>query len=124
MSQVTVRELAEVVGTPVDRLLVQLGEAGLPHSGADEPINDGDKAKLLSHLRQLHGKDSESKKITLKRKSVSELRQGKKKTVNVEVRKRRTYVRGGVETAKSVAAKNSAESIDEQRIEEANCISQ
>ena len=119
MSQVTVRELAEVVGTPVDRLLVQLGEAGLPHSGADEPINDGDKAKLLSHLRQLHGKDSESKKITLKRKSVSELRQGKKKTVNVEVRKRRTYVRGGVETAKSVAAKNSAESINEERIEAA-----
>ena len=113
MAQVTVRQLADDVGTPVDRLLVQLGEAGLPHRGADEPINDGDKALLLTHLRRLHGKDEEGKgkKITLKRKSVSELRVGKKKSVTVEVRKRRTYVSGGAGQPSSGEAKD-----DEQRM--------
>ncbi len=98
MAEVTVRELAESVGIPVDRLLVQLGESGLPHSDADQPINDQDKAHLLDHLRRIHGKEHStggSKKITLKRKSVSELKvasaQGRKKTVTVEVRRRRTY---------------------------------
>ncbi len=98
MGEVTVRELAEVVGIPVDRLLVQLGESGLPHSDADQPINEQDKAHLLDHLRRIHGKEQSvggSKKITLKRKSVSELKvaspQGRKKTVTVEVRRRRTY---------------------------------
>jgi len=98
MGEVTVRELAEAVGIPVDRLLVQLGESGLPHSDADQSINEQDKAHLLDHLRRIHGKEQSvggSKKITLKRKSVSELRvpsaQGRKKTVTVEVRRRRTY---------------------------------
>ena len=100
MSEVTVRELAEVVGIPVDRLLVQLGKSGLPHTDADQRLNEQDKAQLLGHLRQLHSSsESESaapRKITLKRKSVNELKvssQGRKKTVTVEVRKRRTYVR-------------------------------
>jgi translation initiation factor IF-2 len=98
MGEVTVRELAEAVGIPVDRLLVQLGESGLPHSDADQSINEQDKAHLLDHLRRIHGKEHSvagSKKITLKRKSVSELKvasaQGRKKTVTVEVRRRRTY---------------------------------
>ncbi|MDX1514587.1 MAG: translation initiation factor IF-2 [Gammaproteobacteria bacterium] len=98
MADVTVRELADVVGIPVDRLLVQLGESGLPHNDADQPINEEDKAHLLNHLRQLHSASAStggSKKITLKRKSVSELKvpsgQGRKKTVTVEVRRRRSY---------------------------------
>ncbi len=98
MGEVTVRELAEAVGIPVDRLLVQLEESGLPHSDADQPINEQDKAHLLDHLRRIHGKEQSvggAKKITLKRKSVSELKvasaQGRKKTVTVEVRRRRTY---------------------------------
>lgn len=98
MVEVTVRELAEVVGIPVDRLLVQLGESGLPHSDADQRINDADKAHLLDHLRRLHGKSGEAaptpKKLSLKRKFQSELQvssaQGRKKTVTVEVRKRRS----------------------------------
>ncbi len=100
MSDVTVRELAEVVGIPVDRLLAQLGKSGLPHSDADQPLNEQDKAQLLGHLRQLHsGGESEAstpRKITLRRKSVNELKvssQGRKKIVTVEVRKRRSYVR-------------------------------
>ena len=113
MAEVTVRQLAVDVGTPIERLLVQLGEAGLPHRDADEPINDGDKALLLTHLRRLHGKTEEGKgkKITLKRKSVSELKVGKKKSVTVEVRKRRTYVSGGTGQPSSGEAKD-----DEQRM--------
>ena len=106
MTEVTVRQLAEVVGIPVERLLVRLGEAGLSQRRADEHINDADKAQLLSHLRNLHGKGerkpSTPRKITLKRKSISELKvptgqgrhaRGGAKTVTVEVRKRHTYVR-------------------------------
>jgi len=106
MSEVTVRELAEVVGIPVDRLLAQLGKSGLPHTDADQRLNEQDKAQLLGHLRQLHGGGdtdaSAPRKITLKRKSVNELKvstQGRKKTITVEVRKRRTYIRNAEKQA-------------------------
>jgi translation initiation factor IF-2 len=95
--------LAEVVGIPLDRLLTQLSEAGLAVGGADDVLSDAEKLKLLSHLRQSHGKaqteDAEPKRVTLQRRTVSELKQGKVagskvvKTVSVEVRKKRTYVK-------------------------------
>ncbi len=127
MAEVTIRQLAEVVGTPVDRLLDQLNEAGLPHREADEHINDGDKARLLSHLRRLHGKaEAEAKKITLKRKSVSELKvpsklssQARKKSVTVEVRKRRTYVRGASPIAAARPEPTAEVLADEERMEAA-----
>jgi translation initiation factor IF-2 len=103
MTDVTVRQFADVVGLPVERLLAQLGEAGLSIADADETISDKEKMQLLSYLRKSHGKldaptsSSQPKKITLKRKSHSELRtisgRGGKKTVSVEVRKKRTYVK-------------------------------
>ena len=99
MAQVTVRQLAEVVGTPVDRLLLQLAEAGIQVGDPDASISDDQKMQLLTHLRQSHGEDSaaEPRKITLKRRSVSEIKltgnQGRAKTVSVEVRKKRTYVK-------------------------------
>ncbi|MFA7095527.1 MAG: translation initiation factor IF-2 [Gammaproteobacteria bacterium] len=106
MTDVTVRQFAEVVGIPVDRLLVQLGEAGLPITSADETISEKEKLQLLSYLRQSHGRTEdalgvgEPRKITLKRKTVSELRlagaQGKAKTVSVEVRRKRTYVKRSI----------------------------
>lgn len=121
MAEVTVRELADVVGTPVERLLDQLNEAGLPHRGADERINEVDKALLLGHLRRIHGKgEAGAKKITLSRKSVSELRigsaQGRKKSVTVEVRKRRTYVQGSGEPSAPVVEMGE-EVGEEERIE-------
>ena len=102
MAETTVRELADVVGIPVNRLLAHLGESGLPHTGADERINDQEKTQLFTHLRRLHGKSGSEpaapRKITLRRKSVSELRiaspQGRRKTVVVETRGRRTYAPG------------------------------
>ena len=102
MSNVTVRQLAEVVGIPLERLLMQLGEAGLDKGGADDVLNDVEKQRLLAFLRQSHGKTDESsgepKRVTLQRRTVSELKQGKipgkgTKTISVEVRKKRTYVK-------------------------------
>ena len=119
MAEVTVRQLAEVVGTEVDRLLDQLDEAGLPQHGADESINEVDKATLLAHLRKLHGKGDEggAKKITLKRKTTSELKQGRKKSVNVEFRKCRTYLQPG--SAAGTQATTVPETGDEERMEAA-----
>ncbi len=97
MSEVTVKQLAEAVGLPVERLMGQLSEAGIPVSDAESKISDEDKLRLLQHLRKGEKKkDVVPKKITLKRKVVSELKttaQGRAKTVSVEIRKRRTYVK-------------------------------
>jgi len=97
MGQVTVQQLAEVVGASSERLLTQMKEAGLPHTEAEETVSDEDKQTLLKYLKRSHGEATETpKRITLKRKTLSTLRtsgaQGKK-TVNVEVRKKRTYVK-------------------------------
>jgi len=95
MAEVTVSELAKVVGASVDRLLSQMREAGLSHDAADATVSDEEKQKLLAYLKSLHGeKAREPKQITLKRKTVSTLKTGAgRKTVNVEVRKKRTYVK-------------------------------
>jgi translation initiation factor IF-2 len=103
MTDVTVRQFADVVGLPVERLLAQLDEAGLSISDADDTISDKEKMQLLSYLRKSHGKSealsvSQPKKVTLKRRSHSELRTtatrgSSAKTVSVEVRKKRTYVK-------------------------------
>ena len=102
MAETTVRELADVVGIPVNRLLAHLGESGLHHTGADERINDKEKAQLFTHLRRLHTKSGTEpaapRKVSLRRKSVSELRiaspQGRRKTVTVETRGRRLHTPG------------------------------
>jgi translation initiation factor IF-2 len=125
MADVTISELAEVVGVGVDKLLSQIKEAGLSHTKADEPISNDDKNTLLQFLRRSHG-DSEAsvaapKKITLKRKTVGTLKSasthGRGKTVNVEVRKKRTYVkRSAVEEDAPEELENEAaltEAVDE-----------
>ena len=106
MAEVTVSELAEVVGTPAERLLKQMQQAGLTHQVQDELVSDEDKQTLLSFLKSSHGESTNApKKITLKRKTVSTLKgptsQGRK-TVNVEVRKKRTYVKRDVEAEEPV----------------------
>ncbi|QWF72248.1 translation initiation factor IF-2 [Methylomonas paludis] len=104
MSDKTVQELAEVVGIPLDRFLVQLKEAGLSADAADDVISEDEKLKLLAHLRKRHGKpdsqqeDAGPKRITLKRSTKTELRQSTTpgtaaKTVSVEVRKKTTYIK-------------------------------
>ncbi|MFT5811647.1 MAG: translation initiation factor IF-2, partial [Rubritalea sp.] len=102
MANATAKQLSEVIGISVDKLLDQLSAAGVNVAGADDPISDEDKLKLLESLRTSHGKAEEGgpKKITLNRKSKSELtvsglagRNSTTKTINVEVRKKRTYAR-------------------------------
>ena len=102
MSNATAKQLSEVIGVSVEKLLDQLNAAGVQVSGADDPISDDDKMKLLDSLRTSHGKEQPGgpKKITLQRKSKSEIkvsgvsgRNTTTKTINVEVRKKRTYVR-------------------------------
>ena len=100
MAHVTISELAKVVGVDVDKLLSQVKDAGLPHKKADEIISNDDKNTLLQSLRGSHGEGEGAaapSKITLKRKTLGTLKSasssGRGKTVNVEVRKKRTYVK-------------------------------
>ena len=111
MSEVTVKQFAATVGIPLDRLLAQLGEAGLSEKKPDESITEDEKMQLLSYLQKRHGSDAKKtdgpKKITLKRKTLSELKQpgatsrgpssrsgaASGRTISVEVRKKRTYVK-------------------------------
>ncbi|MEX2130749.1 MAG: translation initiation factor IF-2 [Pseudohongiellaceae bacterium] len=103
MADVTVSELANTVGVSVDKLLSQIKEAGLPHISAGETITNDEKNTLLLFLRRSHGDkdatDNAPRKITLKRKTIATLKSapshGRTKTVSVEVRKKRTYVKRG-----------------------------
>jgi translation initiation factor IF-2 len=123
MSGVTVKEFADTVGTPIDRLLEQLKEAGVEASSADTELSEDDKLKLLNHLRSKRGNedvDGAPKRITLKRKTTSALTQsGSKagsKTVTVEVRKKRTYVKRS--TIEDEQRKEEAEQEVEEQVTE------
>ncbi len=117
MSEVTVKHLAGIVGIPVDRLMTQLKEAGIIVADGDARLSEQEKVRLLTYLRRSHGKQDATEangapsRVTLQRKSVSELRQPastprapgggsrapapavRAKTVSVEVRKKRIYVK-------------------------------
>lgn len=94
MAEVTVKQLAEDVGAPVDRLLKQIVEAGLKARSENDAVSGDEKQQLLTYLRKNHGdSEAEPQKITLKRKTTTTLKAGKAKSVNVEVRKRRTYIK-------------------------------
>lgn len=97
MAEVTVKQLADDVGAPVDRLLRQIVEAGLKARSENDSVTSDEKQQLLAYLRKNHGEAAaEPSKITLKRKTTTTLKTGggnRGKTVNVEVRKRRTYVK-------------------------------
>jgi translation initiation factor IF-2 len=105
MSDVTIKQLADLIGMPGDKLLTQLAEAGMSFEGPDQVISSRQKSELLDFLRRNHGKQKTEaattpKQITLKRRKVSEItvaggRGASAKTVNVEVRARRTYVKRG-----------------------------
>jgi len=106
MADVTVAQFADVLKVPVDRLLTQLDEAGIKVAGSGDTLSEDAKLELLTHLRRAHGEEETTetaaapRKITLSRKSKSELRlagaQGRSRTVNVEVRRKRTYIKRNV----------------------------
>jgi translation initiation factor IF-2 len=142
MSEVTVKQFASDVGIPVDRLLSQLAEAGLVKASEDESISEAEKLKLLNHLRSAHGRGEggnggEPRKVTLKRKTTTELRQpvstggrasaraaaaarAASKTVSVEVRRKRTYVKRGsvTESEEQIKAAEQAREALEQQAEQ------
>jgi translation initiation factor IF-2 len=120
MADVTVTEFAKVLKVPVERLLAQLDEAGIQVAGAEDTISEDAKLELLTHLRKAHGRKDPGaaapKKITLKRKSHNELRlasgQGRSRTVAVEVRRKRTYIKRDVLQEQ---ARKQQEELDAQR---------
>jgi translation initiation factor IF-2 len=127
MAEVTVSQFAEVLKVPVDRLLVQLDQAGIKVSGPNDRISDDAKLELLTHLRRSHGSTTSSSnaapsKITLSRKTQQEIKlssgQGRARTVNVEVRTKRTYIKRDVLQEQ---ARQQQDEIDQKRrdIEEA-----
>jgi translation initiation factor IF-2 len=138
MAGVSVKQLAEVLNVSVDRLLGQLDKAGMAFESAEQVVSDDEKMKLLNFLRDTHGgaaetKVAEPKKITLRRKTVSELKQpagqgrttARGKTVSVEVRKKRTYMKRSevvseeAERLKEETARIAAErELQEQQAEE------
>jgi translation initiation factor IF-2 len=126
MADVTVAQFAEVLKVPVDKLLSQLDQAGIKVSGPDDRVSDEAKLELLTHLRRSHGQAEEAtaassapRKITLQRKTQSELRlpggAGRSRTVNVEVRVKRTYVKREVLEEK---VKSQQEEIDARKREQ------
>ncbi|ENH7394117.1 translation initiation factor IF-2 [Vibrio vulnificus] len=122
MTQLTVKALSEEIGTPVDRLLEQLADAGMKKSSSDQ-VSDEEKQKLLTHLKKEHGDtsgDTEPTRLTLQRKTRSTLSVnaggGKSKDVQIEVRKKRTYVK---RSAIEDEAKREAEEAAQREAEEA-----
>ena len=125
MAEVTVAELAKSVNVSVEHLLAQMKEAGLSHQKAEQFVSDEDKQTLLAHLRSSHGEDADaSKRITLKRRTITKLKTGSagKRTVNVEIRKKRTYVKreDGLESPQDLDAEGEEfeqqEAIEEQEL--------
>ncbi len=124
MADVTVSQFAEVLKVPVEKLISQLDDAGIKVKGADDTISEDAKLELLTHLRRSHSQEDASsgsapRRITLRRKSQSELRlsgaQGRSRTVNVEVRRKRTYIKRDVLEKE---AQQKQEELDRQRREE------
>ena len=129
MAVTTVAQFAAELNRPAGTLLEQLQSAGVAKKSPDDALTESDKERLLEHLRNAHGTNSaDRKKITLTRKSTSEIKQadasGKARTIQVEVRKKRTFVKrddmpaGADEAAAAAAASEEAEL--QRREEEAN----
>ncbi len=130
MPEVTVSQFADTVGISVDKLLEQLQEAGFDNKSAGDMISDEEKTELLNYLRKKHGKNesTEPRKITLKRKTLSEIKvpvaaagrgKNRSKTVSVEFRKKRTYVkRSDIEEKQAAEAAAKAEAEAKLREEE------
>ena len=96
MTVQTVKILSELVNTPVEKLLAQMQDAGLPQKSADQEVSDVEKQILLNYLKRQHGEveaGEGSQRITLQRRTKSTLSGDGGKAVNVAVKKKRTYVK-------------------------------
>ncbi|WP_445003759.1 translation initiation factor IF-2 [Halomonas mongoliensis] len=105
MSDMTVKDFAAKVGRDVPRLLEQMKEAGLEHKSESDAVSEEDKRQLLDYLTKSHGGDTSAaapkNRITLTRKTRSRIKTGERgKTIEVQVRKKRTYVKRAEEETK------------------------
>lgn len=127
MASNNVAQFAAELKMPAEVLLEQLQSAGVQKAGTEDALSESDKARLLDHLRKSHGAtDSEKRKITLTKRHTSEIKQsdstGKARTIQVEVRKKRTFVKrddveGGA-TDEQAQAQEQAEAEELKRREE------
>ncbi|MFY8082529.1 MAG: translation initiation factor IF-2 N-terminal domain-containing protein, partial [Rubrivivax sp.] len=130
MAVTTVAQFAAQLNRPTSTLLEQLHSAGVAKASPDDALTDGDKERLLEYLRTSHGTAStERKKIVLTRKSTSEIKQadasGKARTIQVEVRKKRTFVkRDEAPAAEEPAAPVSVIDVQEQARRDAEAAAQ
>lgn len=121
MADVSVKKLASDIGTTVDKLVKQLAQAGINKAEADN-VSDAEKSTLLDHLSKQHGGTgtTEPAKMTLQRKSKSTLNVKGKKSVQVEVRKKRTYAKKSVvQEQQQEQAKKDAEALQKRLAERA-----
>src|SRR5579875_422815 len=121
MADVTVSQFAQVLKVPVDRLLAQLDQAGIKVQGPEDRISDEAKLELLTHLRRSHGAEADGgapPRIMLRRKTQGELKlasdRGRTRTVNVEVRSTRRYVKRDVLEQR---ARQQQDALDQKRRE-------
>ncbi len=121
MSELTVKSLADEIGAPVERVIDQLAEAGFK-KGQNDSVSLQEKQALLELLSGQHGGEATPKKMTLQRKTKSTLKVGsgeKGRTVNVETRKKRTYVkRDPAELAEQAKAEEEARAAEQAKADE------
>jgi translation initiation factor IF-2 len=109
MAQLNVTQFAKELGVPPEQLVEQLRAAGVKKAlAAETALTEGDKTQLLDYLRQSHGQKEEKKKITLTRRSTTEIKKsdsttGKARTIQVEVRKKRVLVKRDAPASAEVA---------------------
>jgi translation initiation factor IF-2 len=126
-STTTVAEFAAELNKPTATLIEQLTSAGVAKAQADDKLSESDKQKLLSYLQSSHGTAStERKKITLVKKSTTEIKQadatGRARTIQVEVRKKRTFVKRDDATDQATEAATSAAEAQAAEAENADLI--
>jgi len=113
MAETTIKAFATLIGVPPDRLLQQLVAAGIAGKQIDDSLSDDEKMTLLGYLRTHHGGEGSTTRITLKHKSVSQIKQatrtGPARTVQVEVRKKRTFVKRTTIEEEQAAAQAAVE---------------
>jgi translation initiation factor IF-2 len=122
MASNNVAQFATELKMPADLLLTQLRAAGVDKSSTSDPLSKDDKDKLLNHLRRSHGvaPEGEKRKITLTRKETTEIKQadatGKSRTIQVEVRKKRTFIKRDESVAEAPPATPAAPVVDEAEV--------
>ncbi|MDF3036821.1 MAG: translation initiation factor [Paucimonas sp.] len=123
MASNNVAQFASELKMPADLLLKQLRAAGVDKGSSSDPLSKEDKDRLLEHLRRAHGStpEGEKRKITLTRRETTEIKQadatGKSRTIQVEVRKKRTFVKRDETPEETVPAKVAAPVVDEAELE-------